>query len=71
MSLTPKELSGYLQDVYNTASTLDKLKIVYRPYVCPFDILINDCNGSKTILDIGWLWVGAVSFVIIKIYECH
>ena len=53
MNLSAKELSGYLNSVYNNAAKIDKLKIIYRPYICPFDVLINECAGSKTIMDIG------------------
>ena len=53
MVLSPKELSTYLSSVHNSASKLDKLKIIYRPYICPFDNLIIDCKDSKTILDTG------------------
>lgn len=53
MPLSSKELSIYLSSVHNNASKLDKLKIIYRAYICPFDRLIVDCKDSKTILDIG------------------
>lgn len=53
MTLTSKELSSYLGSVHNNASKLDKLKIIYRPYICPFSTLINDCTDSKKILDVG------------------
>lgn len=53
MALSPKELSSYLGSMHNNASKLDKLKITYRPYICPFNTLINDCNNSKKILDVG------------------
>jgi 2-polyprenyl-3-methyl-5-hydroxy-6-metoxy-1,4-benzoquinol methylase len=33
---------------------IDRLKIVYRPYICPFDDLINELEGqSPRIMDIG------------------
>ncbi len=53
MALSSKELSIYLSNAHNNASKLDKLKIIYRPYICPFEELIADCKDSKTILDIG------------------
>ena len=53
MTLSPKELSSYLGSMHNNASKLDKLKIIYRPYICPFHTLINDCKDSKKILDVG------------------
>jgi cyclopropane fatty-acyl-phospholipid synthase-like methyltransferase len=53
MLLSPKVLSNYLGTVHNNASILDKLKIVYRPYICPFDDLIAICQDSETIFDIG------------------
>lgn len=53
MALSSKELSIYLSSAHNNASKLDKLKIIYRPYIVPFDELIVDCKDSNTILDIG------------------
>lgn len=53
MILSSKELSFYLGSMHNNASKLDKLKITYRPYICPFNTLINDCTDSKKILDVG------------------
>jgi cyclopropane fatty-acyl-phospholipid synthase-like methyltransferase len=53
MVFSSKELSTYLSSAHNNASKLDKLKIIYRPYICPFDDLIVACKDSKTILDIG------------------
>jgi len=53
MELTAKELSGYLGSVYSKASWLDKIKIVYRPYICPFGSLIQECSNSGAIADIG------------------
>lgn len=53
MALSPKELSSYLASLHNNASQLDKLKIIYRPYICPFNSLINDCKDSEKILDVG------------------
>jgi cyclopropane fatty-acyl-phospholipid synthase-like methyltransferase len=32
---------------------IDKLKIIYRPYICPFGSLIKECSLSKSVLDIG------------------
>jgi len=51
--LSSKELSEYLNNIYNHASKIDKLKIIYRPYICPFIDLINECKDSKSIIDIG------------------
>ncbi len=62
MILSAKELSTYLGTVHNNASILDKLKIVYRPYICPFDDLIATCQDSETILDIG---CGSGQFILL------
>ena len=51
--LSIKVLSDYLHSIYTNANTIDKLKIVYRPYICPLVYLIKECNHSKSILDIG------------------
>jgi cyclopropane fatty-acyl-phospholipid synthase-like methyltransferase len=53
MAFTPHELSKYLRTVHTNASALDRIKIAYRPFVCPFTMLIDDCSNSKTIVDIG------------------
>ncbi len=53
MASTPLELSKYLRSVNTNASPLDRLKIAYRPFVCPFTLLIDDCRNSKAIVDIG------------------
>lgn len=53
MTLSSKKLSIFLGSVHNNASKLDKLKIVYRPYIVPFGQLIYDCKDSNAILDIG------------------
>lgn len=51
--MTSKELSIYLSSINNDVSLVDKIKIVYRPYICPFNTLIEYCKNSKSILDIG------------------
>lgn len=53
MELAAKELSHYLRGVYSSASRLDKLKIGYRPYICPFGSLIDACENAGSIMDIG------------------
>ena len=46
-------LVSFLKNQNAKAPFLDKLKIVYRPYICPFDKLLMLVNDKDTVFDIG------------------
>jgi 2-polyprenyl-3-methyl-5-hydroxy-6-metoxy-1,4-benzoquinol methylase len=48
-----KEIVEFLNSTTINAGFIDKLKIKYRPFICPFDVLINYAKNEKTIFDIG------------------
>lgn len=48
-----KTLVNFLKIQNVTASFVDKLKIVYRPYICPFDALLGYIRDGEKIMDIG------------------
>jgi cyclopropane fatty-acyl-phospholipid synthase-like methyltransferase len=47
------ELSRYLKNVHHDAKGVDKLKIGYRPYICPFDDLLALAKPDERIFDVG------------------
>lgn len=52
--ISNKELSDFLQSPQvNSAGIIDKLKIGYRPYICPFKELLNDLPEKSAVFDIG------------------
>ena len=53
LKLSSKELSTFLGSIYTNAKMIDKMKIIYRPYICPLSSLIKECSPSKSVLDIG------------------
>lgn len=51
---TQKELVQYLKaQSAPSASTIDKLKIAYRPLICPFDDLLEILPEKSSVFDIG------------------
>ena len=48
-----KTLVDFLKNQNPNAKFLDKLKIVYRPYICPFNELLNEIPKNKSVFDIG------------------
>ena len=46
-------LSRYLKAVHNQAKAVDKLKIAYRPYICPFEDLLELASPGERVFDIG------------------
>lgn len=53
MLLKTKQLIKYLAQLNPEASFLDRLKIKYRPIVCPFGLLLDQINAEEIIADIG------------------
>jgi 2-polyprenyl-3-methyl-5-hydroxy-6-metoxy-1,4-benzoquinol methylase len=54
MSLTTaSELSHYLKGIHHDAKGVDKLKIAYRPFICPFDDLLELVRPNEKVFDIG------------------
>ena len=50
---TPKELSGLASSLFQGGSNKFRLMQKYRPYICPYDVLIQHVPQGSTILDIG------------------
>jgi 2-polyprenyl-3-methyl-5-hydroxy-6-metoxy-1,4-benzoquinol methylase len=52
--VTTKQLIDFMDGRAKNAKFIDRLKIVYRPYICPFDDLINELEGkTPRVMDIG------------------
>lgn len=47
------EILNYLKTKSSNLSFIDKLKVNYRPLICPFDILLQYVGNSKSVFDIG------------------
>lgn len=52
-NITNKELLNYLKSLNFGSGLLDRLKIIYRPIVCPFAELISLVNPGEKVGDIG------------------
>jgi 2-polyprenyl-3-methyl-5-hydroxy-6-metoxy-1,4-benzoquinol methylase len=53
VDLTPRQLSQALKAVSPDANMLDRLKIGYRPYICPFHHLLAHIANRASVYDIG------------------
>ena len=51
--MSNKELSRFLREKNNIGGIINFLKIVYRPYICPFNRLLTHIPEGSKILDIG------------------
>jgi len=51
--LTPSTLVSFLKKLTVDASFTDRLKIAYRPYICPFHDLLNGIGLGRSIFDFG------------------
>lgn len=52
--VTTKQLIEFMDGRAKNVSFVDRLKIVYRPYICPFDDLINELGDRPArVMDIG------------------
>lgn len=47
------DLVDFLKTTNINASLLDKVKIQYRPYICPFDELLEEISTTDRVFDIG------------------
>lgn len=52
-TISNAEIVEFLSGTTANATFLQKLKIRYRPYVCPFDELLNYARGAQSVYDIG------------------
>ncbi|MBL7910620.1 MAG: class I SAM-dependent methyltransferase [Bacteroidia bacterium] len=51
--ITNKEIIKFLTSTTINASFVDKLKIKYRPIICPFNTLLSYANENTSVFDIG------------------
>jgi SAM-dependent methyltransferase len=51
--MTNKEIITFLTSTTVNAGFIDKLKIKYRPIICPFNELINYAQNEQSVFDIG------------------
>lgn len=51
--LVPSKLSKILKNKSVDTDFISGLKIAYRPYMCPFDDILLECETKKSIFDIG------------------
>lgn len=51
--MTNSEIINFLTSKTVNAGFVDKLKIKYRPIICPFNDLIDFANGKTSVFDIG------------------
>jgi SAM-dependent methyltransferase len=52
-SITNSDIVSFLTSTTASATFLQKLKIKYRPYVCPFDELLEYAKPKDSVYDIG------------------
>lgn len=52
-NITNAEIVDFLSTTTSNATFLQKLKIKYRPYVCPFDELLDYARNEQSAYDIG------------------
>lgn len=52
-NLTSGELSKFLAGMHNSKGILNYIKLVYRPYICPFNELLNLLPEVTSVADIG------------------
>jgi len=52
-AITATDLSRYLKSIHNQARGVDRLKIAYRPYICPFEDLLTLVRAGERVFDIG------------------
>lgn len=50
---TAQALSTFLREAQPTGTALDRLKIGYRPYICPFDDLLACIDEGDRVFDVG------------------
>lgn len=50
---TNREIIGFLSSKTANAGFIDKLKIKFRPIICPFDILLQEIHPNDSVFDIG------------------
>lgn len=60
-------LVDFLKKQNPNAKFLDKLKIIYRPYICPFNELLNEIPKNKSVFDIG---CGSGQFALLVAEYC-
>lgn len=51
--MTNKEIIKFLDSTVVNAGFIDKLKIKYRPFICPFDTLLAYAKDSDSVFDVG------------------
>lgn len=51
--ITTQKLVDFLKENRANTSLVNKLKMVYRPYICPFDDLLKLVSPTDSIMDIG------------------
>lgn len=62
-----KILVSFLKAKDPDAKFIDKLKIVYRPYICPFDDLLMEIKSGKSVFDVG---CGSGQFALLMAEFC-
>lgn len=50
---TAQALSAFLRQAQPTGTAVDRLKIGYRPYICPFDDLLACIDEGDRVFDVG------------------
>src|SRR5690349_14177090 len=53
MSVSNSEIVSFLSSRVGTAGFVDKLKIRYRKYICPFNRLLEYADGKSSVFDVG------------------
>lgn len=52
-NLTATEISRRVRQIYTTGGWLRRVMIYARPYICPFEELINEVPQGSTVFDVG------------------
>jgi 2-polyprenyl-3-methyl-5-hydroxy-6-metoxy-1,4-benzoquinol methylase len=53
MIIKNKDLVNVLRNANKSTDFISRLKIIYRPYICPFNHLLHHIDDTKSIYDIG------------------
>ncbi|WP_298137329.1 bifunctional 2-polyprenyl-6-hydroxyphenol methylase/3-demethylubiquinol 3-O-methyltransferase UbiG [Flavobacterium sp.] len=51
--ISQNSISKYLKTKSGNLGIIDKLKVIYRPLICPFDKLLNYVENDDSVFDIG------------------
>ena len=66
--MTTRDLVSFLKEQTVNKRFIDRIKIAYRPYICPFDDLLEKVEVKDRVMDIG---CGSGQFCALVQHFCH